>query len=573
MSIPEKTNATGGELESVPAEPKLTKPIFSCDMLDPNTWKRFFRLTGGSVFYCLSAVFTAYGIVNVLGPTLSEGEGLKAALPCIFTLHVYELALLGVLILIVYRKVVDDAISIAVLIALFLVGTSMALGSVADKDLSASLYLALFGAALAFGKLYSMRRFTRIPFGILSMLGLWALITCNYLGPVIMARTISIDPSEESVRRGVWLLIWLAVLIGAGFVIIEAARARPRPRAAENERVPFLQTSVMVYVFALIIVVASGVHQYTMAFTFALERALGDFVPVITVSTLLALEALRHSGKRFGFTEIAISCVPLAVTMLAIQHKMVLASGQFGLGLMCYPPVALAVSGLAIAALAVFHRWRRLLFVVFAYGLGIILTAGFSPERPHDFNAHSCVITFVIALLVYGTIFRDQNICLAGIITLLLGLSRADGFSSFTASHGLIEGGALAGVFGLGCMALWLLFGASLHRGVRIVGTLCMAAFVFDYLPDYIHWRYLFVLLGTGLLMGGLWFRTRDFVLMPILCAPFFARLYMVAKHIAHWRLVILGFLLLGAGTVASLFKNPVRDQANADNKSENDSG
>ncbi len=574
MSTTEDSQEPGGALEPEGPERMPAKPVFARDVLDPNTWESFFRLTGGSVFYCLSAVLTAYGIVKMLGPALSEGKGFWAALPCILTLHVYELALLGVLVLIVRRQIVDDAVSIAVLIALFLIGTSMALGSVADRDTLNSFYLGLLGAALALEKLYAMKRFTRIPFGILSMPGLWALVACNYLGPVMMARTISINPAHEASRRSVWLLIWLIMLIGAGLVIIEAARAKPRLPAGKNKRVPFLQTPAMVYVFAIIIMIASGIHQYTMAFTFALERALGDFGPVITICALLAIEALRHSGKRFGWTEVAVSCVPLAVIILAVQHKAVLASGELGIGLLCYPPIALALSGLTIAALAAYHRWRRLLYVVFAYGLGIILTAGFSPESPHDLNVNACLATLVIALLIYGAVSRNQNICLVGIFALLPGLCRIENFTTFVAdSCGLTLGGALVGVLGLGCVALWLMFGDELRKDVRILGVLCLAGFVFDYLPEYIHWKYLFVLLGAGSLSVALWFRTRDIVLMPILLAPILARLYMAAKHVAHWRLVILGFLLLGAGTAASLFKQRTKNKLDSDSRFDNDSG
>ena len=107
--------------------------------------KSFLRLTGGSPLYCLSAVFIAYGIVKVLGPILAASESLRGALPCILTLHVYELALLAVLIVIVSRKVVDDAISVGVLIAVFMVGTSMALGSVGDRGSFLGLATSLAG--------------------------------------------------------------------------------------------------------------------------------------------------------------------------------------------------------------------------------------------------------------------------------------------------------------------------------------------------------------------------------------------------------------------------------------------
>ncbi|GAI17133.1 unnamed protein product, partial [marine sediment metagenome] len=108
MDIPETTNENGCEPESELRKPKPPHTISSGDILDLNTWKSFFDLTGGSLLYCLSAVFVAYGIVKVMGPILSDTDSLSSALPCILTLHIYEIALLGVLILIVSRKVVDD---------------------------------------------------------------------------------------------------------------------------------------------------------------------------------------------------------------------------------------------------------------------------------------------------------------------------------------------------------------------------------------------------------------------------------------------------------------------------------
>ena len=565
MDIPDKTNENCAKPKPESHKPKSTHPVSSGDILDLNTWKGFFNLTGGSLFYCLSAVFVAYGIVKVMGPILSGGDLLLSALPCILTLHIYEIALLGVLILIVSRKVVDDAISVAILIALFLIGTSMALGSVADKDISTSLYVGLVSVAVAFGKFYSMKRFARIPFGVLSVLGLGVLMACNYLGPVLMARSISINPSQELARRGLWMFLWVTMLIAAGIVLIEAMR-RKCQRTEQNGR-DFLQSPVMVYVFALILLIASGVHQYSMAFTFALERVLGDFVPLIVVATLLLLEVLRHTGKRFGYIEIFISCVPLAAMLLAINEKSVLASGQLGFGLISYPPVFFALSGLVVAAVAIYHRWHRLLVAVFFYGLGVILTFGFSPEHPYDLNIHACVWTLVAALLAYGIIIRNQFSYLAGIVVLCIELAQLNSFSVFVKNLNLTEVGGLAGVCGLGCIAFYLLFGQRLHKVFQIVGALCLAVFVYDYLPEYIHWRYIIALLVTGCLMGLLWFRRKDILVMAILCVPFLIKLYIIAKCLAYWRLVILGFLLLAAGTVASLLKRSTRDQVGQENE------
>jgi hypothetical protein len=560
MDANETRNESGGEPKAQSPVPLAAAKRPSDIVRDLQTIKRFFHLTGGSILYCLSAVLIVYGIVKLMGPVLSDKGMLKDALPCIFTLHVYELALLGVLILIVSRKVVDDAISIAILIALFLVGSSMALGSVVDKNINASFYIGLVSIGVAFGKLHIVRRFAGIPFRVMSLTGLGILVIYNYLGPMLMARSIAVNPAQEPARRDLWLFLWLTMLIGAGVVLIEAIRGNSQEKREDKNQAPFLQIPVMVYVFALIVVVASGVHQYAMAFAFALERVLGDFVPVTILATLLLLEILRHLDKRIGFSEIAISCVPLAMMLLAIQQKSVLASGEFGPGLFFYPPVLLALAGLVMAVLSWYHRWYPLRAVAVAYGLGVILTAGFSPERPHDLNTHACFVSLVAVVMLYGMFKRNPYVCLAGLLILCSGLSLWSPFSKCTAFYQVTKVGGLAGVYGFGSVVIYLLFSRRVHKVICIIGTLCIAGFMFDYLRDYSHWRYVVVLFVTGLLMIVLWFRTRDILAISILWIPSLVRLYILSKRIAYWRFIILSFLMLGAGAVVSLLKRPKRE-------------
>jgi general stress protein CsbA len=413
----------------------------------------------------------------------------------------------------------------------------------------------LFGIAIAFGKFYSMKRFIRIPFRTLSILGLMVLMACNYLGPAIMARLVSTSPSQDLAHRELWMFIWVIMLIAGSIVLIEAMREKEQ-QAGQTNRV-FLQSPVMVYVFSTILLVASGVHQYSMSYMFALERVFGDYVPLIALVTLIALEIFRHLGRRFKYIDILISFVPLAAMLLAISEKTVVASDRLGFGLVCYPPVFFALSGAAIAAVAIYHRWYRLFVSVFLYGLGIILTVGFSPQHPHDLNIHACFFTLVVSLIIYGIIIRNQFSYLAGIAVLCIGLAQSDSFSVFVKNLNLTEPGTIAGVFGIGCIIFYLLFGQKLHKAFQVVGALCLAVFIYDLLPEYIHWLYIIVLPATGCLIGLLWFIRKNILVMAILFAPFLVKLYVMAKYLAYWRLVILGFVLLAAGAVASLFKRP----------------
>jgi len=560
METPENKQESGeGELES--SEVKSLEPVFSSDIFTLNTWKRLFSMTGGSLFYCLSAAFVAYGIVKLLGPVVAESKVLTDALACIFTLHSYELALLGVLILIVCKKVVDDAISVLMILGLFLVGTSIVQGSVSDLNTTASLFLGCGGIAIAFGKLYLMRRYVKIPFRMLCFIGLGLLMVYNYLGPVFMAYSIATEPSHEAVRRGHWLLVYGCMLAGAICVTIEAVRAKPYEKRLESDEVPFLQRPVMVYIFTLLLVTACGIHQYTMAFIFALEREIGDYVPVVVVGSLLLLEIMRHWGKRFGIAEFAVSCLPFATTMLAIHQKSFIETGKFGLGLMCYPPVILAVTGLAVAVWALYHRRYLLLGIPILYGISVILTAGFSPERPYDLNISVSAVLFIVALLVYGVVIRKPYVCLAGIIAFCFGLGLWDGFPSYVKPYQLTDIGAIAGLCGAGFMVVYFFFGSRLFRIVPIFAALCLAGFIFDYLPEDIHSRYIIAFVGLLLMIALLWLRTKEMAAIVILCVPFFIRLYILARYIAHWRYVILGFILLGVGTVVSLMKRSLTRQ------------
>jgi hypothetical protein len=554
MEPTEETTNHNTTANNIPHHPVTSQTKVLSAPLNTATFKSFFRVTGGSSFYCLSAAFIAYGIVMVLKPVLAGSDTLREAIPCLLTLHAYELALLGVLLLIVSKKVVNDAISLAVLMALFLVGSSIAQGSVADRAIMASLYLGLAGTVMSLVKIDCMRRFARIPFKALSVLGLLAIMACNYLGPVLMARSVSVNAADESVRRSIWLWLYLFLLVGTAVIWLEAMRGNPHKKTGPD-RPSFLQSPIMIYLFAAVIAGASGVHQYTMAYAFTLERVLLDYVPIVALVCLLVIEILRYADKRDSLAEAVMACVPLGLVLLAIYHKSVLSSGQFGIGLIAYPPVMLAVIGLAVGVLAVCRRNEWLWVSVFAYGLGVVLTVNYSPEYPHAVNLLTCGAILVTALLVYGLVRQNPYVCVTGVFLLSTGLPFMDRFADFITAHQVTGIGSFAGLCGFGLLVLSLIFVKTLDRLVRVLGAVLLAGFLLNFLPDSLHWRYLIAAAGLGVLITALWLRIRDWVVIAILTGPFLIKAYLLGKQLAAWRYVIAGFLLLGAGAVVSLLK------------------
>lgn len=541
---------------------ELDHAIGSGAVLVANPWvvnramfRRFFSFTGGSIFYCVSAVLVAYGVAKVLGPVLSDTDTIGAALPCVGTLWAYEIALLGVLVLIVWRKVVDDAVSVAVIIAIYMVASSVAAGSVAERNLSGAIMLAVAGTLLGGVKLYTMRQFVRIPFGMLSMAGLLLLLVVNYFGPIGMSRLMVGDAAEEAVRRSRWFLIQLGMLAGIGMVVVEAFKVKAMANVGQGEKAAFLQSPVMVYILSLVLLAASGVHQSAIGYMYALDRAVGDFVPMVAVGTFLVLEIVRRFELRYGFLYAGIACVPLAVMGYAIYDKSVYSTGEVGFDIIAYPPVLFGLVGAGLAVVAVRHRWRGLWYVISGCAFGVILTVGYSPERPWDLNTFACGGVVAGSMMLYGIVTMKQHFCIAAVGLMTLGVAISDSIMSRAVGWQLTEMGVVLGVAGIGFTVLYVIFGEKLHAVARIAGLVCLGAFIYDFLGNELNGRYAVVVAGGGLPAAVLWLRTRDWLGLLIPAAALAGRIYMLAKNMAYWRFVILGFIVLAVGAFVSLKK------------------
>lgn len=553
-------NSSGASSGSVPLTANSSVPAAASlkgvmgNPISRKTIKQFFRLTGGSPLFCLSAVFVAYGIVKMLGPILAESAGLRQAMPCLLTLHVYEAAMLAALLLIVFRKVVDDALSLAVLIGLFLVSTSIALGAVGDKG-AGTLWMGLAGIAVTGVKLGLLRRYAKIPFGTLTLVGLMVLLAANYMGPLYLSRALDVRPGDTSGHRTLWFWVYLIFLLGGAAAVIEAVRGRMDSDERKSHHTPFLRKTAMTYLFVLVVLAASGIHLYTMAYSFALPRAMGDFVPLVAVGCLLLMEVLRHAGKRFGIADTFLACVPLVSMLWALYEKSVPASGQFGAGFIAYPPVLLALCGIAVAALGICRMQLWLLAAAFAYGLGVILTAGYSPQEPHALNYLAFCMVLGTTVFLVGILLFNPYICLAVALGAVYAVWCWKGFPAAAQAWGLTPVGGLSGVLGTGIIGIVLIFGQGLPPALRFGGAASLAVFVYDWLPAAFGGRYIVAVAGVALLATALWFRTRDIAVVSVLVAPLMGRFYIAAKVLAYWRMVIVGFFLLAGGTVVSLLK------------------
>lgn len=512
---------------------------------------QFLSLTGGSILYCLSALSIVYGITQMIGPPLAKSNALGDILPCVAVLNIYELALLAVLTLIVvWRSVTDDAISLVILVALFLVASGMTLGVVAPSGLDICLAIGAASVALGLAKLWVLRRYVRLPIGMLSAIGLTLILAWNFLGSSVMARPIMARTATDELRRSQWLLSWLVLAIGAGLIFVEAATRQRRPSDEGHTRTPFLHTHAMTWIFALVLLAAAGFHQYGVAYMFAVDYRYGDFIPLITVMSLLLIEFVRSLGKPREVLQVFIAAAPLGFAVLAVSNKMATMPTSIGVEAIVYPPVMLGCTGLALFWMSVRHRWRTFRYIAIVYALGILLTL----TQDYALNTKLFGIGSVVVLLVLGAIQRNVSLCFVGVVALTIGLGTTDALARFARMHDLTVAGATLGFGGLGIIAVALAFGRRTPAAFVVVGTLSAIACVFDYLPKALHWTDIAVLLTIATLFAGLLWRTRDVAPSLILWVPVFPRAYLFATKMSSWSFVVLSFLLLFLGAITSLF-------------------
>ena len=152
--------------------------------------------------------------------------------------------------------------------------------------------------------------------GKLSFIGIMLVLMWNFLGSPMMAKAFVVGEWPDEARHGQWMMSWVVVLIGAGFVIADAMRIKDEQIAENRKGNPFIRTYAMVWVFVLVLLAAVGGHQYAVGYMFVVDWFWGDYIPLVAVMCLLCVELARCMKRRFEVEvgQAVLACVPLLVT-------------------------------------------------------------------------------------------------------------------------------------------------------------------------------------------------------------------------------------------------------------------
>lgn len=535
-------------------ESVLLRPIALGSLDSTIDFGKFFSVSGGSILYCLSAMCVVYGFMSVLGPVFVRSHVFGDTLPCIIGLNVYELALLAVLVLIVARHAVtDDAISLVVLVAVFLIVSGIALTTTANSWPRMVQFIGIGCFVLAMGKLFVLRRFIGMRISPWLWLALAVVLGWNFLAGGYLANATS----AKTMGRELWMVSWLALLAGALVALLDATLRKPEAADESRPVVPFLRRPAMGWILTLVVFVAALVHQRALAYVFDVQSAFIDYLPLVCVLSLFLLRIAMHLRSERSYLDTVLAAVPLGVFFLALTGNPTLQGPVLGFQILWYPPLFIGLTGLAILLMGIDKRSPYLLTVVPFYALVMALTMAFSDTISADLHWRLAGALLVSGLLLAGLVLRNVGLCVAAVLVGTVGLASSDAFDVFVRSFNipsLTPGLAALGLAGVATLGVALALG-KMHSALLVAASLAVSLCVFAFLPSKLGASDLIVLPAMVLLAVGLFLRRRHWPSIVILCVPLGYRLAVGSVLLGSWRYVVLGFALLVAGAWVSIRK------------------
>lgn len=519
-------------------------------------WQTFFSLTGGSIYYCASALMIIFGIAKILGPTLANVEVLSSeAIASIVTLNVYEIALLGVLLLIViWRNVVDDAISLVVLVAIFISASGVALTSVANIGPGIAKTIGITCAGLGVVQITLLRKGIKIPFRRPSFAGLVLILLWNFL----IGTQLAITKTSFAAQIGRDLTCrygWLFLIAGGLLVLIDGMLAQARNLSDRRNRTPFLQSAPMMIIFGMLLLGTMVAHEYAASYIMDINFSTGDFMPLFAIFCMLGLELCRILGKRQGTAELFPAILPLCAMSVALASRSMPPASALWADLLWHPAVVLGLTGTAVFIHGLRTKNRNLLMVAAAYAIGVAITIRYIPGADFVPQWKIPMAVMVLAIYVSGLIKRNFAHCFTAVAIAATGAYFTGSLDIFRQLFGIEDQTSAILFMGLAGTVTTLIFGRNSPKAATIVSSLALMYGVFLASSSTLRPADILIyscLAGLAVLTFK---RTGSIPAAALIGLPLLNRIWMLFTLLGSWRYVLAGFVLLVVGAIMSLRK------------------
>jgi hypothetical protein len=507
------------------------------------------KLTG-SLFYLFSAASILVGLTKILVPIFDADGKLTEKLWSVGAINVYELGLLVVLLLVMWRKVYDDAVSLATLVAAFLVASAVTLNVVAAELPWVVIGLGAGGMLLCAGKLALIRRYVVGHFKLMPLLTISILMSANLALPGIMGYAQS-NAGTNSQLHELWYMGWCWTVVGL-LVLCIAAMSNESELFFPTFTSPVIRSSNFRMVFLGIIVVASIGQQWAMQWAFFLKGGLPD---LIIAWPMLVIAVVAWSGvtQRLADWFFVLALLLPAITVVFLQYVLKLTVPITSVwSMIAQPVVAIAISGILVLIMARRYPWWLLASLAGCYVLAAVYVWPYRVSAfgltPVQWLWAGFAITAVLAIGLQHYLTRLLVSVSGGIVLMTLPVL-GQWFEESTNNTWvflILVPVLLCTVTLCFCRRVVPL---RLTVALLLLGQLCVMILIEGVDTDMLATNWSLFALAWAVALA--WVHRRWSLVIPGL-VPLFAVLYWITRHDPGWQMVGVSFLLLFVGMLVS---------------------
>ena len=563
--------------------------------------QRLFFGSGPSILYSLSVLSVIYGLVGILTPLFCIEDVLGDKLICIGTMQGYEILLLiAAIIPFVKKKITNDSVSLIIFIAMFLVVGAITLDTISVEGFTLSALIGLLWLIIGIGKILVMKNSLKIKFPALFSIGLIVLIAWNYLVSPIMAKyLLSIAPTSTNIpldMREFWRMCWLLFICSISIIwYFSVSSGNKKPPEESGIKHSFLQSAGMSWIFIGILFLASMYHQRVLCYVYDIRFYAGDFLPAIIIVIFIVAELLWNYRLEFlakniqdphqkelqpddSFKNDQIKFNILNASWLKLSYKVELI--LFSMPLLLIFIIISCRNGfvatgylsdifwnplflLGTSSAILLHDWLRykrsyLIYPLMGNLVGIVLLAGVTPGVPENFNWRLTGLVLMLALMVIGFIRKNIFLAAIGLSMAVIGVFHLLATSSLINSRDLNRIPSMITLGGIIILLFYLSFKERFPRCLGILAAFAVSAcimFCYDGHSGLIAYRIIAAICCAALGVG-ITFRVNDLPTGLFMTFPLTIYALLNIRKMNHWHYVLLGFILLAAGTLFSVYKD-----------------
>ncbi len=369
---------------------------------------------------------SAYGLI---APAIGDPEGVGTRLSAIAVLAAYLGALLGVIWLMCRWEAGNpDAIGASVVGAPLIVGLGVSLDLVAVErpGLTAVAAIACLSGALFGWGAWNRATGGRTPRGAglpLLLVTIWSFAWPALLGlEDVMAKR---HPDLAALHPMLlWIPGWWIVLAAGAWALVALLRGADPWGGGDR---PFLGRPAMRWIALLLVLVASGVHQYVLGYTANLDFQWSDFAPLLALIALIGNEMRARGHGQSAAWDAAALFVPAALLVACVagadpEDAMNRGPELARHLLMAQSPEATLIA-LALLGALLWWRGRREGMLIGAGGAAVAIALVWTVPPGGSLHGLAAMATAVILCGAYAVIHRRARLALAAILAAEAGAS------------------------------------------------------------------------------------------------------------------------------------------------------